>query len=157
MLYRTGVIAAAKSFGARYFANENPRERVVILKELAAAVCGLYQMQAPEVKLEATGGNGAHGRCNADGITLYGKTSMTTFLHELYHWMTFGRGICQDEALARQWSTTLFIRALPSKAGKNLIAFGNVMLPDRSSNSPQRRINRIIPVSATVATPVATE
>lgn len=148
MLYRTGVIAAVKQFGDQYYANDNPRQRTLILKNLAAAICTLYAVTAPEVTLEASGSHGRNGACTSDGIKMYGKTSMTTFLHELYHWLTYGRGVCQDEGLARQWSVTLFIRAMPARAGKNLIGFGNVTFPDRRANAPQRRLARIIPVRA---------
>jgi len=156
MLYRRGVIAAVKAFGPRYFSTTDPRARLDVLRGLADAISAIYGRPSPRVDIQTTNDRRL-GHCSSEGIFFNGKLSFATFLHELYHWLTFGHSVSTSEDIARQWSVSLFIRALPERCQRFNIQFGMVKLPSRSQQ-PGRRLRRILPTTqAPVAVPEASE
>lgn len=147
MLFRSGLIRAVRTAGNAYFTEVDPTARVNLLNALAAKICHLYGRSPCTVRLEISSNRSIGGCCTDAGIVIYNKLSFTTFLHEMYHWLTIGHDVCSDEAIARQWSCSLFIRALPARAGKNIVAIGNVMHVPRN-RQPQRRLRRTIPATS---------
>lgn len=164
MIYRNGVIAAVKRWGRRYFTLLGVEERLDVLKNLAAEVSAVYGRRAPAVSLESTPPAGVHHRLgatsSAGGIVLYRSLSFTTFLHELYHWLTIGHIASSDESLARQWSVILFARALPEEFSRFSVTIGDVRWRGRRL-SPRYRLRRALavnqPVTLVVESPTATE
>lgn len=144
MLYRAGVIGAVRELGREFFSNSDPAGRMEVLKRLAATVSQMYGKNAPpNVTLSANRPQGGRaGAASSEGITLYGKVSFVTFLHELYHWITLGHSVCTNEELARQWSVSLFIRALPGRAARCKVGIGSVVFVDTPKFRPYARIER---------------
>lgn len=158
MLYRRGVIAAVRTFGERYFACADHRARLAILKELAAETCRIHGLPAPVVDMH-TDSDGRLGHCTSEGIYFNGKITFTTFLHELYHWLTLGTSVSRDEAIARQWSVVLLCRSMPARASRFCIQIGNVVLPPTRRQAPGRRLRRVLSPAtpAPAAEPVPVE
>lgn len=141
MLYRRGVIAAVRNRGNELFQAQLSAQKLEIAKRLAAEICGIYGREVPTISLRMSNAN-AHGMCGDTGIILHNKVSLTTLLHELYHWLTLGTTVGSDESIARQWSVSLYIRALPQRAYRCRIAMGGLMFDRR--NSPSRRLSRYL-------------
>ena len=114
--YRRGVVVAARAF-----AREGPwrgtlEERAAKFRRLNAALARAYGMPAPELRFAGIHGSfsGASScRRGGDGspavITMRGKLSVVTFLHEFAH--ALGR----DERGACRWSINLFRRVFPEQ------------------------------------------
>jgi len=150
MLYRRGVIAAVRNRGNELFAASLPAQKLEIAKRLAAEICGIYGREVPTVTLRMAN-NGASAQCSDTGIILYNKVSLTSLLHELYHWLTLGTTVGANELIARQWSGCLFIRALPGRAYKCIMGLSNIKYDRR--NSPSRKLGRYL----SARTPVVEE
>lgn len=151
MLYRRGVVAAVKSSGEAFFRATTPQARLNIIKGLAADICSLYGKEVPVITLSLGTSGNAHGSCSDQGIKLVNKVSLVTFLHELYHWLTLGTNVCGNETIARQWSGSLFIRALPAHAHDCIIGFGSITYSKRQS--ARRVLRRILPLSPVADSP----
>jgi hypothetical protein len=116
MKFRRGVVAAVKAFrrvGPWRGALEGRKRK---FRRLNDALARAYGMPAPELRFERIDGSfsGASScRRRGDGrpavITMRGKLSVVTFLHEFAH--ALGR----DERGACRWSINLFRRVFPEQ------------------------------------------
>jgi len=114
--YRRGVVGAVKAF-----AREGPwrgtlEERKVKLGRLNAALARAYGMPEPALRFEGIDGSFScastcrRGRAGEPAvITLRGRLSVVTYLHEFAH--ALGRG----ESGACRWSLNLFRRVFPAQ------------------------------------------
>jgi hypothetical protein len=113
---RRGVIPAVKEFRRAGPWRGTPVERKRKFRRLNGALARAYGMPAPELRFAGIDGSfsGASScRRRGDGqpaiITMRGKLSVVTFLHEFAH--ALGR----DERGACRWSINLFRRVFPEQ------------------------------------------
>ena len=114
--FRRGVIAAVRAFKRAGPWRGTLRERERKFRRLNDALAVAFGMPAPELRFERIdGGFSGASSCLRRGdrrpavITMRGRLSVVTFLHEFAH--TRGR----DERGACMWSINLFRRAFPEQ------------------------------------------
>ena len=114
--YRRGVVAAVSAFRDESPWRGTLEERKVKFGRLNAALARAYGMPEPELRFERIDGtfSGA-STCRRGGpgepavITMRGRLSVVTYLHEFAH--ALGRG----ESGACRWSLNLFRRVFPAQ------------------------------------------
>ena len=109
--YRPGVLSAMRRFRRSHpFRRHHPLQK---FRDLAAQLAPIYDIPVPEVRVgRMTGGSSGASSCQslpgrAAVITMRGRMSVVTFLHEFAH--ALGR----DERGACRWSLNLFRRIFP--------------------------------------------
>jgi len=114
--YRRGVVAAVSAFRDESPWRGTLEERKVKLGRLNAALARAYGMPEPALRFEGIDGSfsGAsacrRGRASEPAvITMRGRLSVVTYLHEFAH--ALGRG----ESGACGWSLNLFRRVFPEQ------------------------------------------
>jgi hypothetical protein len=106
--YKPATLAAVQEFARSKPWRGTLEERVAKFHSLHAALCGIYGKQTRVVIVP---GEQHSGRSNYapgdDTITLIGRLSVVTFLHE------FGHALGKDERQTCRWSLNLFKRCFP--------------------------------------------
>ncbi len=125
--YRRGVIAAVKEFRRVGPWQGTLEEREGKFRRLNEALAGAYGILAPRLRFEKIDGSfsgassclrGGDGRPAV--ITMRGRLSVVTFLHEFAH------ALGKDERGACRWSINLFRRVFPRQYAR-LRADGHVL------------------------------
>ena len=110
MTYPPETLAAFRNFKATYPYRGKLAERKVKFATLHAALCGIYNKKTT-LNFRLLDGkpsdNSSYCR-SSDAITLRGRLSVVTYLHEFAHAL-LGR----DERNACRWSLSLFARFYP--------------------------------------------
>ena len=125
--YRRGVIAAARAFKSSGPWRGSIEERKAKFRRLSEALAEVYGIPTPDLRFERIDGSfsGASsclrgGRGRPAVITMRGRLSVVTFLHEFAH------ALGKDERGACQWSINLFRRVFPRQYAR-LQADGHVL------------------------------
>lgn len=105
--YSDEVIAAMKEFRGKHIWRIPLDEKIVATQKLFSRLCELYKIEGAtlECQLEENAQDSFASRCTPDTrtVTLVGKYSVITFLHEFAH-LAFGA----SETKAVAWSINLF-------------------------------------------------
>ena len=116
MKFRRGVVAAVRAFKQVGPWRGTPEERRLKFGLLNEALAVAYGMPVPELRFAGIdGGFSGASSCRRRGtgrpavITMRGKLSVVTYLHEFAH--ALGR----DERGACRWSINLFRRVFPEQ------------------------------------------
>jgi len=125
--YRRGVIATVKEFKREGPWRGSIEERKARFRRLNEALAGAYEMPTPDLRFERIGGSfSGASSCARQGdgrpaaITMRGRLSVVTFLHEFAH------ALGKDERGACRWSINLFRRVFPRQYAR-LRADGHVL------------------------------
>ena len=135
--YRRGVVAAVKKFRRTGPWQGSVEERKAKFHRLNEALAGAYGVPAPKLRFERIDGSfsgassclparrslGEGGRGSNERpavITMRGRLSVVTFLHEFAH------ALGKDERGACRWSINLFRRVFPRQYAR-LGADGHVL------------------------------
>ena len=125
--YRRGVIAAVKAFERSGPWRGSIEKRKAKFRRLNEAFAGVYGMPTPDLRFERIDGSfSGASSClrGGDGrpaiITMRGRLSVVTFLHEFAH------ALGKDERGACRWSINLFRRVFPRQYAR-LQADGHVL------------------------------
>ena len=125
--YRRGVIAAARAFKRSGPWRGSIEERKAKFRRLDEALAGVYGIPASRLDFERIDGSFSGASSCArrgDGrpavITMRGRLSVVTFLHEFAH------ALGKDERGACRWSINLFRQVFPRQYAR-LRADGHVL------------------------------
>ena len=125
--YRRGVVAAVKAFKGSGPWRGSIDERKTKFRRLNEALAGAYEIPTPKLRFERIDGSFSGASSCArrgDGrpavITMRGRLSVVTFLHEFAH------ALGKDERGACRWSINLFRRVFPRQYAR-LQADGHVL------------------------------
>ncbi len=125
--YRRGVVAAVKAFKRACPWRGTLEERKDKFRRLDEALAGAYGIPTPDLRFERIeGGFSAASSClrgdneRPAAITMRGRLSVVTFLHEFAH------ALGKDERGACRWSINLFRRVFPQQYAR-LQADGHVL------------------------------
>ena len=125
--YRRGVVAAVKAFKRAGPWRGTVEERKAKFQRLNEALAGAYEMPMPDLRFERIDGSfSGASSCLRGGderpavITMRGRLSIVTFLHEFAH------ALGKDERGACRWSINLFRRVFPRQYAR-LQADGHVL------------------------------
>lgn len=124
MTFQPTALAALRTFRASKPWRGSHDERVEKVRQLNRELARAYGISEPEliIGLMDGGSSGASGYAPSRGrITLVGKLSVITFLHEFAHARGFG------ERGATRWSINLFRRIFPRQYGR-LIHVGHTLV-----------------------------
>ena len=118
--YRRGVISAVRAFKRSKPYRGMRRPRVSKFRRLLTDLSRVYGIEIPSFEFRPcrlpTGRTGNGRCCRSSGertrITLFGKLSVVTFLHEFAH------ALGHDERKACRWSINLFRRVFPVLASR---------------------------------------
>ena len=125
--YRRGVIAAAEAFKRSHPWRGTIEERKAKFHRLNEALADAYEIPTPKLRFGKIDGSfsgassclqGGNGRPAV--ITMRGRLSVVTFLHEFAH------ALGKDERGACRWSINLFRRVFPRQYAR-LQADGHVL------------------------------
>ncbi|MDB5320336.1 MAG: hypothetical protein JWN40_1967, partial [Phycisphaerales bacterium] len=107
--FRLGVIAAVRRFKRSKPWRGTEDERKAKFERLNRDLCGLYgkQTHLQFGLLDGEDSGSSHYVRSTDTITLCGRLSVLTFLHE------FGHALGKDERAACRWSLNLFRAVFP--------------------------------------------
>ncbi len=107
--FRHGVVAAVRRFKRSKPWRGTEDERKAKFERLHYDLCALYSKQTRLVigLLDGEDSGSSHYVRPSDTITLCGKLSVLTFLHE------FGHALGKDERAACRWSLNLFRAVFP--------------------------------------------
>ena len=135
MRFRRGVVAAVREFKRVGPWRGTLEERKPKLRRLNEALAAAFGMPVPELRFERIDGSfSGASSCQRRGagrpaaITMRGRLSVVTFLHEFAH--ALGR----DERGACRWSINLFCRVFPEQYAR-LQADGHTL---RTANTRRR-------------------
>jgi hypothetical protein len=125
-----------KPFRPRDWSTANLHARIKKFQWLVDMLSDIYNIPAPRVNIgefseQSWNSAGSSGSSNYNklthAITLHGKPSVTTLLHE------FGHARCFDEMDACIWSVNLFRKIFPKSYGR-LTQKGHVLLKEAKKN-----------------------
>jgi hypothetical protein len=131
--FRRGVVAAVRAFSRERPWSGTLEERERKFARLNEALGAAYEMPVPELRFAGIDGSfSGASSCRRRGggrpavITMRGRLSVVTFLHEFAH--ALGR----DEHGACRWSINLFRRAFPEQYAR-LRADGHTLRRSRDA------------------------
>lgn len=112
MTFRRAALRAVRAFARSRPWRGSNQERQGKFRQLNAALAAAYGIQAPALRFpDEQYGDRPSGSSNyrphSHSITIHGRMSVVTFLHEFAH----ARGF--DERQAVRWSVNLFRRCFP--------------------------------------------
>jgi len=129
--FKLGVIAAVKKFKDRKTFKTSNKTRLKYMQIMAKELSEVYEVEAPTVTVEGIdldkkvkdteedSGSSSYNREDKT-ITMRGKLSIVTFLHEFAHHLG------KNERLAAIWSINLFRKTYPHQFRK-LAAVGHTL------------------------------
>jgi hypothetical protein len=128
--YKREALAAAVAFAQSGPWQGTREERKAKFMTLHAALCAAYGMRTPlHVRWSEGSSGGSHFIPSQDSITLTGRPSVVTYLHE------FGHARGYDEYGAVIWSVNLFKKCFPEQFAR-CSQVGHMLVPP-----PRRRRN----------------
>lgn len=115
--YPAHVIDVMKEFKKYHkLGTESDESRLDAMSILVREIASAYQVQAPIIRMDRIDGSSSADSCysqNDHSITMRGKLSIITFLHEVAHAI-----LSHNEHQARVWSLNLFKRIYPKSFAK---------------------------------------
>jgi hypothetical protein len=131
MTFRPGVLSAVRAFRQAGAWRGKTSERIARYRTLNAALAACYGVPEPRLMVDTLDGTMSGASCyrRADhSITLRGRLSVVTFLHEFGH----ARGF--DERKACRFSINLFRRVFPQSFARCRFE-GHVLIRGRRRKS----------------------
>jgi hypothetical protein len=134
---RVSILAVRKAVKSGLFKKEKSVvERQKIIRDLNEELSNIYNL--PILHIDFVDGWVMTGSyCASKKKIILNKTSLTTFLHEFYHYKADVKGLENTEELARGWSLSLFYLATP-KLFENAVSKG-LIIHQKEITSPEPR------------------
>lgn len=110
MKFKLGVLSAVKKFRNNFPYRVGNEKRIVGMMRLIMELSTIYTMENPKLEfteLEKENSFGSHYNQTEHKITMVGKLSIITLLHEFAH------ALGKDEHGATKWSLSLFKKCFP--------------------------------------------
>jgi hypothetical protein len=138
MTFRPSTLEAVRNFKASYPWRGSTDERKAKFERLHEALCGIYGKQTTLTFGQLDGqSSGSSSYCpSTDTITITGKLSVVTYLHE------WGHALGKDERQACKWSLNLFKRVFPRLFARSQRQGHMIISPAHPSPPPEPEQNQ---------------